>query len=112
VALSVPLCVWVRESVEGATVTDCTPTGVTVMLDVPDAVPLVAVIVAVPTATAVTTPEPDTVATCALLVVHVTGRVTTFPFASVTVAASVPLCPAVRDIADGATCTPRSSIRS
>jgi len=74
----------------GATVTLPTGTGVTVTLALPDLDSLVAVMIALPGATAVTTPPADTVATEGLLDVHVTGRlVTTAPFASRTVAASV-----------------------
>jgi hypothetical protein len=56
-------------------------TAVTVMLDVPDFPPLVAVIVAEPAATPVTTPLEFTVAAAALLVDQVTVcPVITLPF--------------------------------
>jgi hypothetical protein len=63
---------------------------------------LVAVMVAEPAATAVTTPELETVATAALVVAQAMGRsVTTVPFTSLTVAASVAVCPAAIVAVDG-----------
>jgi hypothetical protein len=59
---------------------------------VPDLPSLVAVIVAEPMVTPVTTPALETVATAVLLDDQVTTRsVTTVPFTSVTVGASVPV---------------------
>src|SRR5438132_7636184 len=75
-----------------------TPGGgaaVTVTVDVPLAVPLVAVIVAGPTTRALTSPEEETVATEMLLDVHVIGRpLRTFPFASRVTADSCTVRPA------------------
>jgi hypothetical protein len=56
------------------------------MDSVPDAVPLVAVIVALPEATAVTRPELETLAIAGALLVQVIGAVTTLPLASSMVA--------------------------
>jgi hypothetical protein len=90
----------------GATVTVATGAGVTVTVDVPDLPSLVAVIVAVPGATPVTTPALDTDAAAVLLDVHETVRsVTTIPFTSFTVAASVVVLPAMTLAVVGATAT-------
>ena len=71
----------------GATVTDATGTGVTVMAAVPLWPSLVAVIVAGPAATPVASPLPLTVATAVLLLAHVTIRpVSVFPAASLVTA--------------------------
>jgi len=73
----------------GLTATEATGASVTVMVDDPDAVPLVAVMVAVPGATPVTTPPAETLAVVFALDVQVTARPTsTLPPASLTVAAS------------------------
>src|SRR5947208_3367191 len=77
----------------------------TVIAAVPLFDPLAAVIVALPGATAVTTPVCDTVAVAASLVLHVTGRLTTVPFASVTVAVSEPVWLGVSASVFGATVT-------
>jgi len=106
VAVSVPVCPTMIELVGGATLTVATGAGVTVTLDVPDFVSLVAVIVVVPGATPVTTPVADTVAAAVLLDVHVTTRsVTTVPLTSFTVATSVVVWPAMTLAVGGATVT-------
>jgi hypothetical protein len=90
----------------GATVTVATGAGVTVTVDVPDLPSLVAVIVAEPGATPVTTPALETVAAAVLLDVHDTVRsVTTVPFTSLTVAASVVVLPAMTLTVAGVTVT-------
>jgi hypothetical protein len=64
------------------------------------------VIVTVPSFAPVTTPAAETLATALLLDAHVTTRpVSTFPPASVVVAASVTVCPAMTVDAGGATLT-------
>src|SRR2546422_374518 len=74
----------------------CVPGGVTVMAEVPLCPSLVAVIVADPAATPVTSPLPLTVAADVLLLCHVTVRPTSgLPFASLGVAVSCRLLPAV-----------------
>jgi hypothetical protein len=76
----------------GATATVATGTTVTVTVAVPCFPSLVAVIVAEPALTAVTTPLAETVATPGVPDVHVTVRpVSTLPFASLSVAVSVPV---------------------
>jgi hypothetical protein len=77
------------EAVAGVTWTVATGPGATVIADVPDALPLVAVIVAVPWAIADTRPLAETVATDEALDVHVIARpVSTVPPASRSVAVS------------------------
>src|SRR2546426_881420 len=83
-----------RLSLAGATVTEATGTGVTVIAAVPLWSSLVAVIVAEPVATAVTTPLALTVATAGALLAHATGRpVSVSPRASLRVAVSCGLAP-------------------
>lgn len=80
----------ITETVDGDTVTLPTGSAVTVIVELPLFVSLVAVIVAVPVETPVTMPVLETVATAVLLELHVTTRsVTTAPFASLTVAINV-----------------------
>src|SRR5439155_26235340 len=82
-------------AVAGATVTDATGTGVTVMDDVPLWPSLVAVIVAEPATFVVTSPLLFTVATDVLFEDHVTVRpVRMLPFASLSVAVSCCVWPA------------------
>jgi hypothetical protein len=79
-------------AVAGETATLPTGTGAMVTPELPDFPSLVAVIVAEPMLTPVTTPVLETVATAVLLDDQVTTRsVTTVPFTSVTVGASVPV---------------------
>jgi len=93
-------------AVLGVTTTEATGTGVTVIVAVPDAVPLVAVIVVVPGATAVTTPVADTVATPGVVELHVTVRpVRTLPSLSLSVAVSVVVVPATKLALLGVTVT-------
>jgi len=78
----------------GATATDPTASGGTVIVAVALFPSLVAVIVAVPGATAVTTPAVETVATAVLPELQATARpVSTFPSASFIVAVNVVVCP-------------------
>jgi hypothetical protein len=60
-------------AVDGLTATLATGSAATVIVAVPDAPSLVAVIVTVPAETPVTTPAVDTVATWVLLLAYVTG---------------------------------------
>ena len=83
--------VWLAatETVCGLTTTAAAGPAVTVTLDAPLFVSLVAVIVAVPVASVETRPDVDTVAIRLSLVLQVTVRsVTTVPLTSFTVAAS------------------------
>ena len=76
------------------------------MVDVPLALPLLAVMVALPGPTAVTTPLVETVAAAVLSLLQVTGAPEiTAPDASFTVAVSVVLSPTVRVAAPGDTWT-------
>src|SRR5438876_612328 len=85
----------------------CVPGGVTVMAEVPLCPSLVAVIVADPAATPVTSPLPLTVAAAVLLLCHVTVRPTSgLPFASLGVAVSCRLLPAVAVIVADPASTP------
>src|SRR6184192_2451764 len=82
-------------AVAGATVTEATGIGVTVMAAVPLWPSLVAVIVAEPATLPVTSPVPVTVATDVLLLAHVTERpVRMLPLASRRVALSCTVWPA------------------
>src|SRR5439155_17375716 len=95
VAVSCNVCPTRMLAVAGATATEVTGTGVTVIAAVLLLPSLVAVIVAdPPSATSVTRPVGDTVATVGALDVHATGRpVSVLPVASlsVTVSCTVPL---------------------
>lgn len=78
--------------------------GITATEAVPDALPLIAVIVAVPPPTAVTTPVAETVATPVLLLLHVIGASgITVPDASFAVAVSDTLSPMASVLRDGPT---------
>jgi hypothetical protein len=94
-------------AVGGATATVATGASDTFTVPVPDAAPLVAVIVTpVPGETPVTTPLLETVATAVLLDDHVTARpVRTFPFASLTVALSDAVCSTFTLVTGGDTVT-------
>jgi hypothetical protein len=70
VGTRVTVCPWMTVGLAGASVI----VTMTVIAEVPDAEPLVAVIVAVPSATAVTTPVAETVATFVALDFHEIGR--------------------------------------
>ena len=74
------------------------------MVDVPLALPLLAVMVALPGPTAVTTPLVETVAAAVLSLLQVTGAPEiTAPYESFTVAVSVVLSPTTRVVAPGDT---------
>src|SRR6266853_1894158 len=84
-------------AVEGASATEATGTGDTVIAAEPLLPSLVAVIVTVPTAPLVTSPLALTVATPGLLLVHVTDRpVNAPPAESFGVAANCSVCPTLR----------------
>jgi len=106
VAVSGAVAPTLRLADAGVTVTLATGTGVTVTVAVPDAFPLVAVIVAVPTLAPVTTPVGDTFATEVGAALHVTVRpVSTLPAASLTVAVSGAVAPTTTLTALGVTVT-------
>src|SRR3989440_383058 len=87
------------------------PGGVTVIVDVPLCPSLVAVIVADPAATPVTSPLPLTVAAAVLLLCHVTVRpASELPFASLGVAVSCSVLPAVTVADAGATVTEATGV--
>src|SRR2546421_385395 len=89
----------------------CVPGGVTVMAEVPLCPSLVAVIVADPAATPVTSPLPLTVAAAVLLLCHVTVRpASELPFASLGVAVSCSVLPAVTVADAGATVTEATGV--
>jgi hypothetical protein len=101
VAASVAVKPTMRLNVAGR-VTDPTATGVTVTVTVALWFSLVAVIVDVPGATPVTTPVAETVATVGVPELHATVRPErAFPSASLVVAVSVTVCPAVTLAGDG-----------
>jgi hypothetical protein len=105
VAVSCTVSPTTRLADAGLTLTDATGT-VTVTAEVPLCPSLVAVIVADPAATPVTSPLPLTVAAVVLLLPHVTTRpVSVLPFASLGVAASCTVCPAVTLADPGLTLT-------
>src|SRR5947209_7698380 len=96
VAASTVVCATNRFADVGVTLTLPTGTAATDTSAFPLLPSLVAVIVAEPTESAVTTPAAVTVATASLLDVQLTGRsVTTTPRLSLTVAASVTVCPTI-----------------
>lgn len=106
VALNVVELPTVTDAVAGATVTLAAVGAVTVTAALPDLPSLTAVIVAVPAATPVTTPVDDTVATDDAPLDQVMARpVRTFPFASLSVAVSVVVCPTAIVAVPGATVT-------
>jgi len=106
VAVSCTVCPTWTLAVAGVTATEATGTFVTVIAAVPFWPSLLAVIVAVPGAPPVTSPLPLTGATAALLVAHVTVRpVSDPPFASFGVAVSCTACPTVTLAAAGLTAT-------
>jgi hypothetical protein len=111
VAVSCAVCPTVTLDVVGLTTTEATGTPVTVTNAVPLWPSLVAVIVAAPAPIPVANPLADTVATAALLVAQVTTRpVKGFPLASLGVAVSWVVCPAVTFAVVGLTTTDATAI--
>ncbi len=90
----------------GANVIDATGAGVTVIDAVPEALPLVAVIVAVPAETALTTPVVETVAIVGVSELQTTVRpVSTLPLASFVTAVNVAVPPTTTLFVGGETVT-------